>query len=59
MEDQEVTVTYAPNGKIIPVDPNGNPIPNVPTSQYPTDPTKVVPNKTVPTVPGYTPDVPN
>ncbi|MBW3350148.1 mucin-binding protein, partial [Limosilactobacillus reuteri] len=61
MEDQEVTVTYAPNGKIIPVDPNGNPIPNVPTPQYPTDPTdptKVVPNEPVPTVPGYTPDVP-
>ncbi|MCC4408525.1 mucin-binding protein, partial [Limosilactobacillus reuteri] len=36
---KEVTVTYTPNGKIIPVDPDGNPIPNVPTPQYPTDPT--------------------
>ncbi|MCC4324315.1 YSIRK-type signal peptide-containing protein, partial [Limosilactobacillus reuteri] len=37
--DIEVTVTYMPNGKIVPVDPEGNPIPNVPTPQYPTDPT--------------------
>ena len=60
MEDQEVTVTYAPNGKIIPVDPEGNPIPNVPTPQYPTDPTdpaKVVPNEPVPDIPGHTPEV--
>ena len=34
MEDQEATVTYVPNGKIIPVDPNGNPIPDVPTPQH-------------------------
>ena len=58
---KEVTVTYTPNGKIIPVDPNGNPIPNVPTPQYPTDPTdptKVVPDEPVPTIPGYTPSTP-
>ena len=58
---KEVTVTYTPNGKIIPVDPNGNPIPNVPTPQYPTDPTdptKVVPDEPVPTIPGMTPSTP-
>ncbi|MBB1108898.1 YSIRK signal domain/LPXTG anchor domain surface protein, partial [Limosilactobacillus sp. pH52_RY] len=61
MGDQEATVTYVPNGKIVPVDPDGNPIPNVPTPQYPTDPsdpTKVTPNEPVPTVPNYTPEVP-
>ncbi|WP_265668220.1 mucin-binding protein [Lactobacillus amylovorus] len=53
------TVTYTPNGKIIPVDPSGKPIPNVPTPTYPTDPndpTKVVPNEPVPDVPGRTPE---
>lgn len=58
-DDIEVTVTYTPNGKIVPVDPNGNPIPNVPTPNYtndPTDPTKVVPNEPVPAIPGKTPD---
>ncbi|WP_308141448.1 mucin-binding protein [Limosilactobacillus reuteri] len=61
MEDQEATVTYVPNGKIIPVDPNGNPIPDVPTPQYPTDPTdptKITPDEPVPTIPGYKPEVP-
>ncbi|MBB1122442.1 mucin-binding protein [Limosilactobacillus albertensis] len=56
-----VTVTYAANGKIIPVDPTGNPIPNAPTPQYPTDPndpSKVTPNESVPTIPGYTPSTP-
>ena len=55
------TVTYTPNGKIIPVDPSGKPIPNVPTPTYPTDPndpTKVVPNEPVPNVPGMTPETP-
>ncbi|WP_253923176.1 mucin-binding protein [uncultured Limosilactobacillus sp.] len=59
--DYTVVVTYTPNGKIVPVDPNGNPIPDVPTPQYPTDPNdpaKVTPNEPVPTVPGYTPEVP-
>ena len=57
----EETVTYQPNGKIIPVDPNGNPIPNVPTPTYPTDPTdptKVVPDEPVPEIPGLIPSVP-
>ena len=52
------TVTYAPNGKIVPVDPNGTPIPGADTPTYPTDPndpTKVVPNEPIPDVPGYTP----
>ena len=56
-----VTVTYAPNGKIIPVDPQGNPIPNVPNPQYPTDPTdstKVTPDEPVPNIPGMTPETP-
>ena len=54
----EETVTYAPNGKLVPVDPNGNPIPGADTPTYPTDPndpTKVVPNEPIPEVPGYTP----
>ncbi|MGQ5708660.1 mucin-binding protein [Lactobacillus sp. PSON] len=57
----EVTVTYTENGKIVPVDPEGNKIPNVPTPQYPTDPsdpTRVTPNEPVPSIPGYTPEVP-
>ena len=56
--DVEETVTYAPNGKIVPVDPNGNPIPGADTPIYqndPNDPTKVVPNEPIPDVPGYTP----
>ncbi|MCD7118571.1 YSIRK-type signal peptide-containing protein [Limosilactobacillus albertensis] len=60
--DYTVVVTYTPNGKIVPVDPTGNPIPDVPTPQYPTDPSdpaKVTPNEPVPTIPGYTPEVPS
>ena len=56
--DVEETVTYAPNGKLVPVDPDGNPIPGADTPTYPTDPndpTKVVPNEPIPDVPGYTP----
>lgn len=52
------TVVYTPNGKLIPVDPNGNEIPNAPTPTYPTDPndpTKVVPNEPIPDVPHWTP----
>lgn len=48
-------VTYSPNGKIIPVDPSGKQIPNVPTPTYPTDPTKVTPNEPVPNVPNMVP----
>ena len=54
--NKTVTVTYTKNGKIIPVDPSGNPIPDVPTPQYPTDPTKVTPDEPVPTVPGMNPN---
>ncbi|MBB1079594.1 YSIRK-type signal peptide-containing protein [Limosilactobacillus sp. STM2_1] len=60
--DYTVVVTYTPNGKIMPVDPSGNPIPNVPTPQYPTDPenpAKVTPNEPVPDVPGFVPSVPS
>ena len=59
--NKEIVVTYKPNGKIIPVDPNGNPIPDVPTPTYPTDPTdptKVVPDEPVPEIPGKTPSTP-
>ena len=45
-----VTFTYAKLGKIIPVDPEGNPIPDAPTPQYPNDPTD--PGKTTPDQPG-------
>ncbi|MFR0541677.1 mucin-binding protein, partial [Lactobacillus delbrueckii] len=56
--DVEETVTYAPNGKLVPVDPKGTPIPGADTPTYPTDPndpTKVVPNEPIPDVPNYTP----
>ena len=56
--DVEETVTYSPNGKLVPVDPNGTPIPGVDTPTYPTDPndpTKVVPNEPIPEVPGWNP----
>lgn len=59
--DIEKTVTYKQIGRIIPVDPNGKPIPGAPTPQYhndPTDPTKVLPNVPVPNIPGYKPSVP-
>ncbi|MGS0679104.1 mucin-binding protein [Lactobacillus johnsonii] len=59
--NKEIVVTYKPNGKIVPVDPNGNPIPNVPTPTYPTDPTdptKVVPDEPVPEIPGLIPSTP-
>ena len=58
----EETVTYTPNAKIVPVDPNGNPIPGADTPIYqndPNDPSKVVPNEPTPTVPGYTPSTPS
>lgn len=55
------TVVYTPNGHIIPVDPDGNPIPGIPEEPYVTDlndPTKVVPDENVPKDPNgkYTPD---
>ena len=54
---QEV-VNYTPNGLIIPVTPNGKPIPNAKRVRYktdPVDPTKVLNNESVPEVEGYTP----
>ncbi|MFR0610016.1 mucin-binding protein [Limosilactobacillus mucosae] len=51
----EVTVTYKPLGKIIPVDSDGNPIPGVSTPTYNNDkkdPTKIVATDT-PDIPGY------
>ena len=60
-DDIEVTVTYTKVGKIVPVDPEGNEIPDAPTPDYtndPDDPTKVTPNQPVPEIPGYTPEVP-
>lgn len=51
-------VTYTLNGHIVPVDPNGQPIPDAEHPQYKTDPndsTKVSINEPVPEVPGYTP----
>ncbi len=56
--DASVVVVYHKIGKIIPVDPNHNPIPDVPAPKYqnnPTDPTKVVPKQPTPDIPGYTP----
>ncbi|MQB73673.1 mucus-binding protein, partial [Lactobacillus reuteri] len=58
--NKTIVVTYAPNGHIIPVDPDGKPLPNVPQPQYqnnPNDPTEVTPNEPVPEIPGYTPNV--
>ncbi|WP_404899891.1 mucin-binding protein [Limosilactobacillus reuteri] len=55
-----ITVTYTPNGHIIPVGPDGKPLPNVPQPQYPTNPnnpTEVTLNEPVPEIPGYTPNV--
>lgn len=56
--EETVTVTYRPNGHIIPVDTNGKPIDGAEHVQYRTDPkdaTKVVVNESVPNVAGYTP----
>ena len=39
VSNMTATFTYAKLGKIIPVDPEGNPIPDAPTPQYPNDPT--------------------
>ena len=59
-ENLEETVTYSKIGNIVPVDPSGNRIPGVPVKPYvndPEDPTKVVPNESVPEIPGMTPSV--
>ncbi len=58
--NKTVTVTYTPNGHIIPVGPDGKPLPNVPQPQYPTNPnnpTEVTPNEPVSEIPGYKPNV--
>ena len=58
-KDTSVTVHYKKNGKIVPVDPDGHPIPNVPNPPYetdPNDPTKVKPDEPTPVIPGYIPD---
>lgn len=61
---QDVVVKYSPVGKIIPIDKDGNKIPNAPTPEYnndptdPTDPTKTTTTE-VPEIPGYHAEVPN
>ena len=58
---QDVVVKYSPVGKIIPIDKDGNEIPNAPTPKYKNDPTN--PTKTtttdVPEILGYHAEVPN
>ncbi|MDD6407211.1 MAG: MucBP domain-containing protein [Lactobacillus equicursoris] len=60
--DKTAVFTYKKLGKIVPVDPNGNPIPGADTPTYkndPDDPSKVVPIEPTPDLPGYKTDVPN
>ena len=55
--DQTATFIYKKVGKLIPVDPDGKPIPGADTPTYkndPTDPTKVL-NPTVPSIDGWKP----
>uniref|UniRef100_UPI00272B1C6B mucin-binding protein n=1 Tax=uncultured Ligilactobacillus sp. TaxID=2837633 RepID=UPI00272B1C6B len=60
-DDVTVTFTYAPLGKVVPVDPEGNPIPGADQPQYPNDPQD--PTKggetPIPDVPGYHPQDPD
>ena len=61
-QDTTTNVVYTPVSKIVPVDPSGKEIPNAPQPSYkndPNDPTKVVPDEDIPTVPGYHPNDPN
>lgn len=61
-QDTTTNVVYTPVSKIVPVDPTGKEIPNAPQPSYkndPNDPTKVVPDEDIPTVPGYHPNDPN
>lgn len=56
-EDVEVTVKYKPNGFLIPIDENGEKIPDVGPYQFATDendPTKVAKHQIIPDIPGYT-----
>ncbi|MDD7007034.1 MAG: LPXTG cell wall anchor domain-containing protein, partial [Lactobacillus johnsonii] len=53
-----ITVVYTPVGRIIPVDPNGNPIPGQEHPQFPSNPnnpTEVIPG-TKPNILGYHPE---
>lgn len=53
-------VTYTANGRIIPIDEDGNEIPDAPHPTYQTDPrdaTKVLSTKSLPDIPGYVPRV--
>ncbi|MDO4670738.1 MAG: MucBP domain-containing protein [Aerococcus sp.] len=56
-KDQEITVVYNPLGNLIPVDENGQPMPDVNPVPYPNDPKD--PTKpglpVIPDIPGYTP----
>ncbi|CBL91062.1 hypothetical protein GCM10025878_05680 [Leuconostoc gasicomitatum] len=57
--DVKEAVVYTANGKLVPVDQDGQEIPGADQPIYPTDPTdptKVVPNEAVPGVENYTPD---
>ncbi|OYS20534.1 hypothetical protein CBF49_03665, partial [Lactobacillus taiwanensis] len=59
-QTSNIELKYDPLGHIIPVTPDGTPIPNAPTPQYtnsPTNPSAVEPNEPVPNIPGYTPEV--
>ncbi|RVU69912.1 LPXTG cell wall anchor domain-containing protein, partial [Lactobacillus xujianguonis] len=60
-EDYSVTVTYSKVGNFIPVDNTGKPIPGTNPQPYkndPQDPTKVLPDEDVPSVPGYHTETP-
>lgn len=53
-------VNYTPNGRIIPIDEDGNEIPGAPHPTYQTDPkdaTKVLSSKSLPEIDGYAPRV--
>lgn len=58
-KDVEVSVNYYLNGHLIPVDENGDKLPNVGSYQFATDkedPTKIASNQIVPDIEGYTHD---
>lgn len=59
LPDLEQTVTYTKVGHFIPVDKDGNIIPNIEPTAYQNDPNdaaKVLANQTVPTIAGMTPE---
>lgn len=59
-DELEETVTYRANGHLIPVDEDGNEIPNAPHPSYQTDPrdaTKILPSRSLPEIEGYVPRV--